>query len=132
MHDPGESVISEAELRELEGTLLPALERHHLRLLAHGLRTLQAAAAAVTESPELPDRAALQRWAAAQPAIASDPAFRDAFLDQLLGVGVQLERIAAGSGRGPLELELTDLIDWARGQADRRLSAPSAASPPPG
>jgi hypothetical protein len=127
-------VISEAELRELESTLLPALERHHLRLLAHGLRTLQEVAAAgeMAAAPGLPDRAALQHWAAAQPAIACDPAFGNAFIDQLLGVGVQLERIAAGSGRGPLELELSDLIHWARGQADRRLSAASGASPPPG
>jgi hypothetical protein len=35
-------VIEASELAELEATLLPALERHHLRLLAHGLRTFQA------------------------------------------------------------------------------------------
>ena len=31
-------MLSEHDLQELESTLLPALERHHLRLLAHGLR----------------------------------------------------------------------------------------------
>ncbi len=126
-------MISESELRELESTLLPALERHHLRLLAHGLRTLQAVAqapgAGLTDSG-LPDRAALDRWAGGQPALAGDPAFRDAFIDQLLGVGVQLERIAAG--RGPLDLDLADLMLWARSEADRRVRGITTASPPPG
>ncbi len=126
-------MISESELRELESTLLPALERHHMRLLAHGLRTLQAAAqtpgADLTNSG-LPDRAALERWAGGQPALASDPAFRDAFIDQMLGVGVQLERIAAD--RGPLDLELADLVVWARSEADRRVSGITTANPPPG
>ncbi len=136
-------MISEAELNELEATLLPALERHHLRLLAHGLRTLQA----VGKGPDggLPPRAALEAWALAQPAIADDPSFRRAFVDQLLAAGLQLESIAAeGAGEiategddrpGPLELELADLVAWARRQADRRLSPPAPpglASPSPG
>ena len=37
-------MLSEQDLGELESTLLPALERHHLRLLAHSLRCLQQAA----------------------------------------------------------------------------------------
>ncbi len=126
-------MISEAELRELEATLLPALERHHLRLLAHGLRTLQAVGAGPGGS--LPARAALEAWAAAQPAIAGDAPFRSAFVDQLLAAGVQLESIAAGlpQRRGPLDLELADLVQWARAQAERRLTPPGppSASPPP-
>ena len=37
-------MLSETDLQELESSLLPALERHHLRLLAHSLRCLQLAA----------------------------------------------------------------------------------------
>jgi hypothetical protein len=128
-------MISEAELRELEATLLPALERHHLRLLAHGLRTLQAVGAG--SGGGLPPRAALEAWAAAQPAIAGDAPFRSALVDQLLAAGVQLESIAAGLRHrcGPLDLELADLVQWSRAQADRRLTPPDrppSASPPPG
>ena len=123
-------MISEAELHELESTLLPALERHHLRLLAHGLRTLQAVERPA--SMDLPDRAALEQWTRTEPAIAGDAGFREAFIDQLLGVGLQLERIAAGWGRPPLELTLPDLVLWAREQAERRLSEPARANPPPG
>jgi hypothetical protein len=130
-------MLSDEELRQLESTLLPALERHHLRLLAHGLRTLQAVA--VAGGGALPSRAALEAWAAAQPAIADDPAFRGAFVEQMLGLAVQLESIATGVASpepappsGALDLELDDLVRWARDQADRRLGGPSPASPPPG
>ncbi len=126
-------MISEEELQELEATLLPTLERHHLRLLAHGLRTLQAISAA--PGAGLPGRAALEGWAAAQPAIADDPSFRRAFVEQMLSVGVQLEGIASSGtdpDRGPLDLGLEDLVRWAREQADRRLKGPSPANPPPG
>ena len=131
-------MLSESELHRLESTLLPALERHHLRLLAHALRSLQAVAAG---GEALPSRAQLEAWAAAQPAIADDPGFRDAFVEQLLGAGVQLEEIAAwrrrsgGEGTaGPLALQLNDLVAWARAQADARLNRPestTASSPPP-
>ena len=135
---PESAVIGEEELRELESTLLPALERHHLRLLAHALRSLQAVAAG---GEALPSRVQLEAWAATQPAIADDPAFRDAFVEQLLSAGVQLEQIAAWrhggaaeGGAGPLALELKDLVGWARAQADARLSRPgptTESSPPP-
>lgn len=131
-------MIGEEELRELESSLLPALERHHLRLLAHALRSLQAVAAG---GEALPSRPQLEAWAAAQPAIADDPGFRDAFVEQLLSACVQLEQIAlwrhgpaeAGSAT-PLALELNDLVAWARAQADARLNRPestTASSPPP-
>jgi hypothetical protein len=134
-------MLREEELHQLEATLLPALERHHLRLLAHGLRTLQAVG-----QQALPSRSALEAWAAAQPAIAADPGFQAAFVEQMLGVAVQLETIAVeleslpsteprqeGSPRrGPLDLELDDLVRWARQQADQRLADPRETSPPPG
>ena len=128
-------MIGDDELRDLESTLLPALERHHLRLLAHALRTLQAVA--VAGEGGLPSRARLAAWAAAQPAIADDPGFRDAFVEQLLGAGLQLEQIAlwrhgSAEGAAPLSLELADLVAWARQQADSRLSlAEPGATPPP-
>lgn len=137
-------MISEDDLRELEATLLPALERHHLRLLAHALRTFQSLGEGVWAEGSgcgLPARAQLEAWAAAQPAIADDPGFRDAFVEQLLSAGVQLEQIVrwrhgpaeAGSAT-PLALELNDLVAWARAQADARLNRPestTASSPPP-
>jgi hypothetical protein len=126
--------LSPAELAELESTLLPALERHHLRLLAHGLRTLQAIAAADGAqhgSDELPDRSAIRRWAADQPPIAQDRAFIEVLSSQLESAGRQLEQLAAELGRPPLSLELRDLIAWARNQANQRIAIISAVNLPP-
>jgi hypothetical protein len=119
-----DSPLTLAELAELEATLLPALERHHLRLLAHGLRTLQAisrSTAGALELEALPDRAAIGTWVRQQPPIADDAAFQAALVEQLLATGGQLESIAGALGRSPLALELADLSAWASRQADRRL-----------
>lgn len=119
-------MIEAAELAELEATLLPALERHHLRLLAHGLRTLQDVAGG--RRGPLPAAEAVAAWANQQAALRDDPAFRAAFLDQLANLGQQLEAIAAGHGRDPLALDLPELIAWAEAQAQGRL-APARATP---
>ena len=119
-----DSPLTLAELAELEATLLPALERHHLRLLAHGLRTLQAisrSTAAALELGPLPDRASIGAWVRHQPPIADDAAFQAALAKQLVATGGQLASIASALGRAPLALELADLSAWASRQADRRL-----------
>lgn len=114
-----DSPLSEQELAELEATLLPALERHHLRLLAHGLRTLQGIAG--RREGEGPEASAIDAWARAQPAIAGDDSFARAFTGQLLAAGEQLASIAEACGRSTLALDLNDLTSWAKAQADSRL-----------
>ena len=114
-----DSPLSEHELAELEATLLPALERHYLRLLAHGLRTLQGIAG--RRHGESPEPAAIEAWAMAQPAIAEDDHFARAFTRQLLAGGEQLDRIAEACGRSTLALDINDLTSWAKAQADARL-----------
>jgi hypothetical protein len=122
-------VIEASELAELEATLLPALERHHLRLLAHGLRTLQAAAG--ERQGPIPPPQTLAAWAARQPQLLGDPGFSATFLDQLAGLAEQLEAIAQERGCAPLALELADLITWAQRQAQDRLAPPVPLTPPP-
>jgi hypothetical protein len=117
-------VLTPEDLELLEGSLLPALERHYLRLLAHGLRTLQAIAASTPDSEQLPEREAIEAWAAQQAPLADDPAFREAFLAQLTRLVDPLEEIAARCGQSALTLELAQLVRWARDQADERLNAP--------
>lgn len=116
---PQAGPLSATEIAELEATLLPALERHHLRLLAHGLRTLQAIAGRRQGQP--PDRQAIAAWAGRQPAIAGDGAFIQAFTAQLATAAEQLTAIAAPGGGGALDLDLPELIAWARARADARL-----------
>jgi hypothetical protein len=124
-------VLSPDELQELEATLLPTLERHHLRLLAHGLRTLQAIAG--QRAGGLPPEGAVAAWAATQPVIAADAGFAEAFLHQMGHVATQLAAIATASGREPLALDLADLVHWATREADRRVRPPAPPPvPPPG
>jgi hypothetical protein len=113
-------VLSPEELNLVEATLLPALERHHLRLLAHGLRTLQQISGA--RSGDLPSAEAIRHWVMQQHATAGDEAFADAFSSQLVSLGDQLQGIA-GPTRQALGLDLPALITWARHQADARLAA---------
>lgn len=121
--------LSEAEVRELDSTLLPALERHHLRLLAHGLRSLQAAAGRC-HGP-LPESDTVRRWALTQPQVAQAPGFAEAFTAQLQTLGHQLETIAAGHHCGPLALTLEQLVHWARSQADGRIERPGSSAEAP-
>ena len=132
---PPKSPLSEEEVAELEATLLPALERHHLRLLAHGLRTLQAMTGdprgAGSQPETVPDHATLVAWALQQEALAGDLDFASAFADQLLATAHQLEAIAQPLGRRPLALDLTDLITWATASADNRLAIIPPTTPLP-
>jgi hypothetical protein len=116
-------MLTPADLQELDSSLLPALERHHLRLLAHSLRCLQQAAGDQTHLPN-PDQ--LQTWAAAQPALNADASFVPVLLEQLIKAALQLEQIAMNQGIAPLALTIADLVTWGRGQADQRL----AGTPP--
>ena len=121
-----QSPLSAAELAELEATLLPALERHHLRLLAHSLRSLQAVA---THQPAgaLPGHDAICAWASQQPALADAPCFQAVLVEQLEAAGRQLQQLATTLNRAPLALELGDLIAAA---CDHRPSpSPSPSKP---
>jgi len=111
-------VLSEHDLQELESTLLPALERHHLRLLAHSLRCLQQAAAVGTT---MPAQAGLMAWAQQQPNLAVDPTFIPVLVEQLAKAAVQLEAIGLEFHKPPLALEISDLVRWGQRQADQRL-----------
>jgi hypothetical protein len=113
------SPLSRAEAELLDATLLPHLERHHLRLLAHGLRSFQVIVGRREGSPPTPQE--LDRWFDQQPDLVDDPGFREAFRQQLIGLGQQLEDIAAEAGSTPLALGLEQLIHWARTQANSRL-----------
>lgn len=114
-------MLSESDLGELESSLLPALERHHLRLLAHSLRCLQAAEA----HGDPTDEAALLAWAREQPGLATDPAFIRVLVEQLGKAAVQLEAIGQVQGKPALQLTMTDLVAWGRQAADQRLASDS-------
>ena len=124
-------MLSEADLIALESTLLPALERHHLRLLAHSLRCLQQASGDVGS---LPEGEQLTAWAQRQPNLAVDPTFIPVLVEQLGKAALQLDAIGEQLGKPALQLDIQDLLLWGQGQADQRLRSPdtgaSGFSPP--
>ena len=121
--------LSADEVNALDATVLPALERHHLRLLAHALRTLQQIQQDRGQ-PGLPPRAAIADWLLLQPSLGNDHGFASTLAGQLEQAGVQLQQLAESQGRSALELQLNDLIRWARAQADQRLATDASAPPP--
>lgn len=120
--------LASGDLALLEATLLPSLERHHLRVLAHCLRTLQEAAG--SRSGPLPTRPVLLAWMARHDTLAADPAFQEVFLAQLERGALQLQELAVSRGLEPLALDIGDLISWAEAEARTRLSRSSQAPPP--
>ena len=120
-------MLSPDEQRWIESLALPAREDHQLRLLAHGLRTLQTIAAG--RQGELPALASIESWVLAQPQIAGDQGFAQAFVRELVGLGAQLERLATNRSMGPLGLELADLLAWIE---ECQSSNPKLAGPEPG
>ncbi|MCP9840902.1 hypothetical protein KBY93_09665 [Synechococcus sp. J7-Johnson] len=128
MAEPQAGPLASDDLAAIEATLLPSLERHHLRLLAHCLRTLQEAAG--SRFGPLPSRPALLAWVARQSALAADPDFQQVFLNQLESGALQLQELAISLECDPLALEIGDLIAWAEVAARNRLSLATPVQPP--
>ncbi|MEI6830904.1 MAG: hypothetical protein WCK64_13800 [Synechococcaceae cyanobacterium ELA445] len=117
--NPGEAPpgpLGPGDLQLIESPPLPALERHHLRLLAHCLRCLQQIAGG--RSGPVPPITAIEAWMADQPQIQGDPGFGPVLLVQLQNGAAQLESLAAELGCDPLALDLPQLITRAQAQAE--------------
>ena len=95
-------------IARIDATLLPQLDRKHLRLLAHCLASFR------EMSPDLngalPNAALRRQWCEQQPVVADDPQFLTLLLDQLDNAAHQLEELADNCSKVPLELSLDDLI----------------------
>ncbi len=100
--------LSRQEIELIEATVLPALEKHHLRLLAHCLACFQSISNA--ESGELPDEDLRIGWCMKQPTLTREQTFIPILLKQLHSAGCQLETLANSFGITPLELTLQHLI----------------------
>jgi hypothetical protein len=128
MAEPQAGPLASDDLAAIEATLLPSLERHHLRLLAHCLRTLQEAAG--SRCGPLPPRPALLAWVARHGALAADPDFQQVFLNQLECGALQLQELAISLDCEPLSLEIGDLIAGAEAAARTRLNLATPVQPP--
>jgi len=95
-------------IARIDATLLPQLDRHHLRLLAHCLSSFRDMSSDVDGA--IPNAALRRQWCKQQPVVADDPQFLRILLDQLNNAAQQLEDVAKHCRKVPLELSLDDLI----------------------
>ena len=107
----------------IDATLLPQLDRHHLRLLVHCLDSFKTMATG--GDGDLPDAASRRRWCEQQPVVVEDPGFLRSLLLQLDGAGRQLDELAQQVGKRPLELSVDDLITAAEARCHHRLQSGS-------
>ena len=114
--------LSHADAERIEATLLPNLDRHHLRLLAHCLRNFQDIANPRRSGP-LPDRTTLEQWLLEQPQLVDEPQFRDLLLSQFLAASQQIEALAKQRDLTPLELTLEALIESSLTASKTRIEA---------
>ena len=112
--------LSRTDAEQIEATLLPNLDRHHLRLLAHCLRSFQVISDPRRSGP-LPDRGTIEQWLLEQPQLADEPQFRDLLLSQFLAAAEQLKRLAKQQDLSPLELNLGALIEASTTASKTRL-----------
>lgn len=106
------SPLTGAMVQDIDATLLPALERHHLRLLAHCLASFQQMAAPA-RTGAIPSISQQRLWCETQPTLREDPQFAELLVHHFQGAARQLEDLAETLGITPLELTLQQLIDQA-------------------
>ena len=104
--------IDRATIEQIDATLLPQLDRHHLRVLFHCLDSFQAMAGREATGA-IPDEDQRRLWCRQQPVVADDPAFLETLLQQLRTAADQLDQLAIELGKPPLTLTLGDLISAA-------------------
>ena len=90
---PQKSPLTRAMVEEIDATLLPTLERHHLRLLAHCLASFQEMKAPETTGP-VPSLDQQRSWCQGQPQLRDDPQFGELLLQQFQGAAKHLETLA--------------------------------------
>ena len=90
-------VIDATVIERIDATLLPQMDRHHLRLLVHCLESFRAMDRAAGDA--LPDAASRRRWCEQQPVVAEDPGFMQSLLLQLDQAARQLQALADALGQ---------------------------------
>ena len=116
------SPLSLDELAKIEATMLPILERHHLRLLAHCLASFKAMRSDINAGA-LPTTSARREWLLQQKPVANDLGFLDVLIEQFDAAGHQLEHLAGRLGLQPMELTLDDLINVCTRRSQNKLES---------
>ena len=117
---PVSGPLDRQQIELIDATLLPAVDRHLLRLQAHCLATFKQIAMPLMQGP-LPTRDHWQDWCDRQPELVNDADFREQLMMQFTVIASQLEELARQLQLTPLELKLNDLIQHAETNSRQRL-----------
>ncbi len=104
-----DSPLSNEEIELIESTNLSALDKHHLRLLAHSLETLRFMANGSIKG-SFPSKENRLNWLEELNSLQDDQSFIPLLMEQLDVAAIELERIAEQSNISPLEMNLHSLI----------------------
>ncbi len=103
------SPLNMAEIELIDSTFFPSIDKHHLRLLAHCLRSFQEMKQDATDG-QLPDDKQCLIWCQSQANLTKEKKFILVLIEQMSSARRQLEQIAEEFEKPPLKLTLTDLI----------------------
>ena len=102
------SPLSQEEIEQIEKAPFSAIERHHLRLLAHCLACFKSMDN--DSNLLLPDENKRLEWFLSQPSLLGETAFVSVLLQQFASAASQLEHLAHELNIPPLQLTLDHLI----------------------
>ncbi len=105
------SPLSLEEIKRIDQTNLPLLEKHHLRLLAHCLACFKLMSQEESKLNRLPERGDWLKWCLDNPNLKNDKEFLTLLLEQFAVAATQLNTLASKKNIAPLQLCLDDLIE---------------------
>ena len=106
--DSFSSPINEEISQAIDQLNLPAIQKHHIRLLAHCLEIFKAIGKDDMSSFE--ENVLLREWCKMQSQKFNDNNFNDLFYEQMSSAAKKLNNFSLKQGKNFKELELNDLI----------------------
>ena len=116
-----DSPLSHQDIQLIDERKIAAHDKHYLRLLAHCLFTLKAIANSLecTDSKCLPHQENCLQWLIKKKGFKKEEYFVAVFLEQLDIASKQLDALGKHYSVSPLELSLSQLIDFVEEGSDQ-------------
>ena len=111
-----DGALSPEVIQKIEATTLPNLDKHHLRLLAYSLVSLQSMSNNDSNKTGFPEKSTRLKWCANHQRLRNEQSFIPLFLEQLEVAEQFLEKVAKHYQINPLEITVDDLIAFRMGQ----------------
>ena len=104
------SPLSQEDINLIGLTNLSAIEKHHLRMLAHCLQCFKSMR---QDNPRglIPVKEEWLEWCLKNPIMMKDDEFVQVMFEQFSGAAIQLEKLSKNLNVAPLDLTLKNLID---------------------